>query len=66
MNYGFVCLKSLIWKGWFTVYHQQQWINIYIGNGIKASDDWYYPKSPECILGECQDRCEQPEPNFPP
>jgi len=28
----------------------QQWINIYIGNGIKASDDWYFPKSPENIL----------------
>jgi len=50
VNYGFICLKSLIWKGWYTVYHMQQWINIYIGNGIKASDDWYFPKSPENIL----------------
>lgn len=65
INYGFVCLRSLIWKGWNTVYHQKQWINIYIGNGVKASDDWYFPKEPQPIKEETNDKGEQVEPNFP-
>ena len=66
VNYGFVCLRSMIWKGWHTLYHQKQWINIYIGNGVKASDDWYFPKEPQNINEETKERSEQPEPNFPP
>ena len=65
VNYGFVCLRSLIWKGWSTVYHQKQWISIYIGNGVKASDDWYFPKEPQPVKEENLDKGEQLEPNFP-
>jgi hypothetical protein len=50
INYGFICLRSLVWKGWHTVYHNKQWINIYAGNGFKSTDSWYFPKEPEKIL----------------
>lgn len=66
INYGFICLRSLVWKGWHTVYHNKQWINIYVGNGFKATDGWYFPKEPERILEEVRDREEFREPNFPP
>lgn len=56
LNYGIINLRSLIWKGWNTVYHNKQWINIYIGQGFKSSDTWYFPKEPEAILHEVNDR----------
>jgi radial spoke head protein 4A len=59
VNYGYIALKSLVWKGWTLVYHNKQWSSIYIGQGNKTSSQWYYPKEPEVVL-------EQPEPNFPP
>lgn len=55
INYGFVCLRSLVWKGWHTVYHQKQWINCYIGNGMKTGD-WYFPGEPEGICSESADK----------
>lgn len=65
INYGFICLRSLIWKGWHTVYHNKQWISIYIGSGMKSTDRSYFPKEPDTVFAECGDREEQPEPNFP-
>lgn len=65
VNYGYICLKSLVWKGWTHVYHNKQWCSIYIGQGNKTSSEWYYPKEPEMIFTEGPDRQEQPEPNFP-
>lgn len=65
VNYGYITIKSLVWKGWTLVYHNKQWSSIYIGSGNKTSSSWYYPKEPEAVLEECADRNEQPEPNFP-
>ena len=64
INYGYIVIKSLIWKGWTFVYQNKQWSSIYIGDGNKTSSTWYYPKQPEQVLEECADRSEQPEPNF--
>lgn len=65
VNYGHICIKSLIWKGWTQVFHNKQWCSIYIGHGQKSTSHWYYPKEPETVLLESVDREEQPEPNFP-
>ena len=65
INYGYIAIKSLVWKGWTLVYHNKQWSSIYIGQGNKTSSQWYYPKEPEVVLEEVSDRKEQPEPNFP-
>ena len=37
VNYGFIILKSLVWKGWTLVYHNKQWCSIYIGHGYKTA-----------------------------
>lgn len=66
VNYGYICIKSLVWKGWTLVYHNKQWSSIYIGQGSKSSTQWYYPREPETVFSECEDRPEQAEPNFPP
>lgn len=60
INFGYVCIKSLVWKGWTQVYHNKQWSSIYIGSGNKTPTQWYFPKEPEPILCEAADRCEQP------
>lgn len=65
VNYGYICIKSLVWKGWTLVYHNKQWSSIYIGNGNKTCSEWYFPKEPEPVLCQCEDRSEQPEPNIP-
>jgi hypothetical protein len=65
INYGYICIKSLVWKGWTLVYHNKQWSSIYIGQGNKTRSGWYYPKEPEVVLEESKDRREQSEPNFP-
>ena len=36
----------------------KQWINIYIGNGFKSTDGWYFPREPEKIFEEVKDREE--------
>ena len=65
VTYGYICIKSLIWKGWTQVYYNKQWCSIYIGHGHKTTSQWYYPKEPENVLLESADKEEQPEPNFP-
>lgn len=50
INYGYICLRSLIWKGWHTVYHNKQWISIYVGYGMKSTDGFYFPKKPDTVL----------------
>lgn len=47
VNYGYVCIKSLVWKGWTLVYHNKQWSSIYIGSGNKTASEWYFPREPE-------------------
>jgi hypothetical protein len=37
VNYGYIILKSLVWKGWTLVYHNKQWCSIYIGHGYKTT-----------------------------
>ncbi len=46
VNYGYIAIKSLVWKGWTLVYHNKQWCSIYVGQGNKTSSSWYYPKEP--------------------
>ena len=65
VNYGYICIKSLVWKGWTQVFHNKQWSSIYIGSGNKTKSEWYYPKEPEEVLSECPDHDEQPEPTIP-
>lgn len=66
VNYGYITIKSLVWKGWTLVYHNKQWFSLYVGQGNKTAAQWYYPSEPETVLEEGPDRKEQPEPNFPP
>lgn len=60
VNYGFICIKSLIWKGWNLIYHNKQWSSLYVGNGAKTTNNWFYPKEPELVMQEKDDRQEQP------
>lgn len=46
VNNGYIHIKSLIWRGWNFVYHNKQWISVYIGNGNKYTGEWFYPKEP--------------------
>lgn len=50
VNYGYICIKSLVWKGWTLVYHNKQWSSIYVGQGSKTSSEWYFPREPEPVL----------------
>jgi hypothetical protein len=59
INYGFVSLKSTVWKGHCTIYHNKQWASIYVGYGFKTNDHPYFPCEPEAILSEAKDRDEQ-------
>jgi hypothetical protein len=61
VNYGFIGLKNTIWKGYTTVYHNKQWVSIYVGYGFKTNNKMYFPCEPETILSEVKDRDEQPE-----
>ena len=45
-NFGFIHIKSLIWRGWHLIYHNKQWSTIYVGNGSKHTGQWFYPKEP--------------------
>ena len=47
VNYGFISIRSLAWKGWTLIYHNKQWSTLYIGNGFKSIDSWYFPQEPE-------------------
>lgn len=64
VNYGFIAIKSNIWKGWTLVYHNKKYTSLYVGAGFKSSNLGYFPSSPEEILTERKDVREQPEPNF--
>ncbi len=44
INYGFISIKSFVWKGWTLIYHNKQWSTLYVGYGCKTSSEWYYPK----------------------
>ena len=66
INYGFISIRSLVWKGFCLMYHNKQWTSMYVGNGFKCTDSWYYPQEPETLLNECNDCDEVPEPNYPP
>jgi hypothetical protein len=46
VNYGFIHIKSLIWRGWHFIFHNKQWSTIYIGDGNKFAEEWFYPKEP--------------------
>jgi hypothetical protein len=58
VNFGFICIRSLVWKGWHVVYHNKEWISLYVGLGWKYGECWYYPNEPEGILGESQEQAE--------
>jgi hypothetical protein len=46
----------LVWRGWYTIYHNKVWMNIYVGYGFKSIDGWYFPKEPENILFEAKEK----------
>lgn len=46
VNYGYIHIKSLVWRGWNMIYHNKQWTTIYIGNASKHTVEWFYPKEP--------------------
>ncbi|KAL4480348.1 hypothetical protein ABPG74_020864 [Tetrahymena malaccensis] len=51
-NYGYISIKNLYWPGHVTIYHNKKWQNLYIGQGFKQSQEFYYPKEPEFIQEE--------------
>ena len=50
VNYGFISIKSNIWKGYTHVYHNKRSTSVYIGSGFKSSLISYFPGLPEHIL----------------
>lgn len=56
VNNGYVHIKSLIWRGWHFVYHNKNWLSIYVGNGNKYTGEWFYPREPEVVFSEAIDR----------
>lgn len=58
VNHGLICIRSMIWRGWHTVYHNKQWITFYVGSGTKSTDGWFFPKEPEAVLKEAKDHEE--------
>lgn len=65
INNGFIHLKNLSWRGLHFVYHNKQYSSVYFGDGNKYTGEWFYPKEPEMVLSEANDRGEVNEPNFP-
>lgn len=54
---GAVCVKSLVWPGWYTVASGGKHASVYVGYAHKYKLN-YYPVSPEATLAECTDRTE--------
>jgi hypothetical protein len=50
--YGLVTLKNPNWPGWVTVANMKSFASIYIGYGLKATQNALYPMSPEDLLME--------------
>lgn len=65
VNNGYIHLKNLWWRGVHLVFHNKQYYFVYFGDGNKYTGDWFYPKEPEMVFSEANDREEVSEPNFP-
>jgi radial spoke head protein 4A len=55
-------IRSLWWPGAFTVQQNGVWINFYVGDGLKAPTQTYYPTQPPVIVMEPADPAEMSEP----
>jgi hypothetical protein len=56
VNNGYIHIKNLCWRGMHLVYHNKQYHFIYVGDGNKYTGEWFYPKEPEMVLSEANDR----------
>lgn len=65
MNYGVIAIKSLTWPGLNLIFYNKQWQFVYFGQGFKNNDDWYFPREPQLMQEEGEERSEYPEPNAP-
>ena len=64
MTHAVVLVKNLRWPGTLTVWKEEKFANIYIGHGIKAIGENYYPTQLQKIDKDPADLEEQKEP-FP-
>ncbi len=64
-NNGIIVLRSVIWKGFTLVYQDKFQQSLYIGHGFKSDLKLFFPKAPQVMIEEPDDRAEQPEPREP-
>ncbi|KFG51344.1 radial spokehead family protein [Toxoplasma gondii p89] len=62
VSYAVVVVKNLRWPGAVTVYQNKKLTNVYIGYGIQAGLNPFFPVAPEDVQDDPEDLEEQPEP----
>jgi radial spoke head protein 4/6 len=55
-------IKSLRWPGAYTVSYSGNYVNIYVGYGLKFGDVSYNPTMPPDVVEDPDEKPEQPEP----
>ena len=58
-----VVIRNERWPGAYTVWKEQMFYNIYVGFGVKATGESYYPTQLGSVDKDPEDTLEQPEPN---
>jgi hypothetical protein len=58
-----VVIRNERWPGAYTVWKEQMFCNIYVGFGVKATGESYYPTQLGSVDKDPEDTLEQPEPN---
>ena len=58
--YAVCSIRNLSWPGWATVSTNKQFASIYIGYGIKANQQLFFPLAPSDLLEEGEDVQEFP------
>ncbi|PHJ19557.1 radial spokehead family protein [Cystoisospora suis] len=62
VTYAVTVLKSLRWPGAVTVYQNKKFTSVYIGYGIRAGLNPFFPVAPDDVQEDPNDVDEQPEP----
>ncbi|PFH38498.1 radial spokehead family protein [Besnoitia besnoiti] len=62
VSYAVVVMKSMRWPGAVTVYQNKKFTNVYVGYGIKAWLNPFFPVAPDDVQEDPEDLEEQPEP----
>ena len=62
-SYSVIALRPFKWPGAITVFHNERWESLYVGDGIALGGDSFVPVSPEDVMPDPEDGIEQEEPN---